>query len=85
MVTRPATWWERDERPRDEHGNVAVWAKGTNDTIPCPTTACEGKIVYNGNYFCENFDSGDCDWALPHPVRSKKDRAICDLIGIDYG
>jgi len=40
------------------------WRHG--DPIPgvtCPT--CGGPVTYNGNYYCLDFDSGDCDWALP--------------------
>lgn len=41
----------------------------------CPRPRCGGRIVYNGNYFCE-FLSDGCDWALPHPARSKADREL---------
>lgn len=40
------------------------WRHG--DPIPgvqCPT--CGGGVTYNGNYYCLDFDSDDCDWALP--------------------
>jgi len=39
----------------------------------CPKDGA--RIVYNGNYFCENFGKG-CDWALPHPARKKADREL---------
>jgi hypothetical protein len=60
------------------------WANGVNPgeytRVRCP--ACSGKIVYNGNYFCEYWGTvisrqrvgGDCDWALPHPADNDLDR-----------
>jgi hypothetical protein len=39
----------------------------------CPS--CGSTVIYNGNYFCVNFDDG-CVWALPHPARRKADRAM---------
>lgn len=33
--------------------------------VRCPR-CCQREIVYNGNYFCAGFDSGECRWALPH-------------------
>ena len=47
----------------------------------CPR--CGSQVVYNGNYFCENW-SYDCAWALPHPARSAADRRVCDVVGVDY-
>jgi DNA-directed RNA polymerase subunit RPC12/RpoP len=57
----------------------------------CPE--CGGKIIYNGNYFCQHWGTviegrrigGPCDWALPHPVTQQRDKDICDILGIDYG
>ena len=42
----------------------------------CPE--CGGRIVYNGNYFCEYryLPAGSCDWALPHPAREKADQDL---------
>lgn len=87
-------WWEL---PR-------VTVRGEfhmGDLVPdveCPFD--QKRILYNGNYFCENFGyesrifsdgktygerrGGPCDWALAHPATTKVDRKICDLIGIDY-
>jgi hypothetical protein len=44
----------------------------------CPKK-CGGNVVYNGNYFCENWTSepklpGECDWALPHPQTERRDQ-----------
>lgn len=33
--------------------------------VDCPKPNCRGKVVYNGNYFCE-FHGYSCDWALSH-------------------
>lgn len=46
--------------------------------VRCPS--CNGEIVYNGNYYCERFDSG-CDWALSHDDETgepigKRDKGI---------
>jgi hypothetical protein len=60
--------------------------------VRCPK--CGGRVVYNGNYFCQWWTftksgrplrEGECTWALPHPATSDEDRAICDALGIDYG
>jgi hypothetical protein len=68
-------WWEV--------GDVVAQAGAPHLEIWCPK--CHTfPVFHNGNYFCGGFDGGDCDWALAHPARSKRDRAICDLIGIDY-
>jgi len=29
--------------------------------VDCPT-GCGNKVVYNGNYFCDNFEN--CGWAM---------------------
>jgi len=50
--------------------------------VRCP--ACGDRVVYNGNYFCENWESGTCTWALPHPATHRSDRAVCEQIGIGY-
>ena len=72
---------------RAVQGYVAL-KQGTTEEISCPVCKAH-PVVYNGNYFCDNWDfpksSGRCDWALPHPAVRKRDRKICDLIGIDYG
>lgn len=44
------------------------------DPIPntrCPE--CGGPIVYNGNYYCADYNNGDCKWALPHPTLRDED------------
>lgn len=78
---RPARWWEGSNPPTEgKQGRIATPA-GRSGAIPCP--ACgDYPVVYNGNYFCDNWD--DCDWALACPATTKRDRQICDLIGIDY-
>jgi hypothetical protein len=50
--------------------------------VTCPK--CVGRVLYNGNYFCEGWGSS-CTWALAHPSRTKADKAICDALGIDHG
>lgn len=87
-MTAPYTrWWERP-RTRGRQGDLAKQA-GSDLLIECPKCK-EVPVVYNGNYFCDNWRSewnGKkwlCDWALAHPARSKRDRAVCDLLGIDY-
>jgi len=52
----------------------------------CPREGCSGKVVYNGNYFCEHwtwrpsrkvdYDAGECDYALPHPQTEYLDRLL---------
>lgn len=66
-----------------------IFKRGTGEVVLCPK--CKRyPVVYNGNYFCDGFgysgghSADECTWALPHPVRSKRDRDVCDLIGIDY-
>lgn len=88
---RPALWFEHDRTWAKQGWEVYV--KGTKDRIKCPK--CHSDfIVYNGNYFCDSWvhrrdkrtqlGEGECDWALPHPTITARDRKICDLIGIDY-
>lgn len=59
--------------------------QGDPTTEKCPQ--CGGTIVYNGNYFCENWtwysddrpvnkEEGECDWALPHPQELLIDKQI---------
>jgi hypothetical protein len=59
-----------------------VLDKNTEEPLRCPKDK-QNSIVYNGNYYCSKFNI-ECDWALAHPARSKRDKRICDLIGIDY-
>ena len=90
MTARLARWWELP-RARQRQGDI-VSPAGRTGQILCPK--CKSyPVVYNGNYFCDDYDApaldpkgqgGSCDWALAHPSTSKRDRAICDLIGIDY-
>jgi len=53
----------------------------------CPRKGCSGKIVYNGNNFCEfwawhpdekpvDYEAGECDYALPHPQVEYQDRLL---------
>jgi len=69
-------WWEKGDRRsrRRELGDLVPEAG------PCPLDGA--RIVYNGNYFCENW--GACNWALAHPARSRADREICTRLGITY-
>lgn len=39
----------------------------------CPKD--KARVLYNGNYFCENWNNG-CDWALPHPPTELADKQI---------
>lgn len=73
-------WWEQP-RARGRQGDIARVA-GRSATIECPKCHVH-PVVYNGNYFCDGF-SETCDWALAHPATTKRDREVCDLIGIDY-
>lgn len=87
-TSRPARWWEHPETAdiRGCQGKV-VSPQGRSGVILCPFCGA-GPVVYNGNYFCDNwaYPAGpdDCTWALAHPAKLKRDRDICDLIGIDY-
>lgn len=60
-------WTTRTER-RENDGN-----DGSFTLEHCP--ACGDRIVYNGNYFCEHWESG-CNWALPDRPKQKADRAM---------
>jgi hypothetical protein len=90
QTARNARWWELPEadQRKGRQGKLA-FVQGTTTGITCPK--CKDQpIVYNGNYFCDGYapldfsSAGTCDWALAHPARSKRDRAVCDLIGLDY-
>lgn len=90
-TARPARWWEfpEGEQQRGHQGSIVFPAGHSGGFIPCP--ACNAyPVVYNGNYFCDGWvfpgppGPGQCEWALAHPATSKRDREICDLIGIDY-
>jgi len=79
-MREPTKWGERPSAQGKQGAIVSV--KGTDQRIVCP--ACgDAPIVYNGNYFCDDW-GGECDWALPHPATRRRDRDICDLLGIDY-
>lgn len=90
MTARLARWWE-DPATADRPGKQGriVSPQGRSGTILCPECG-EAPVVYNGNYFCDNWvfpgppEEGECRWALPHPATTKRDREICDLIGVDY-
>ena len=87
---RPARWWELpwEDQIHVPQGTLA-FARGTLQTITCPQCGKQ-PVVYNGNYFCDGYKPletdapGTCDWALAHPATTKRDRTVCDLIGIDY-
>jgi hypothetical protein len=92
-TARLARWWEvpEDQQRQGNQGRLAL-AQGSHVGITCPKCGA-APVVYNGNYFCDNYPplpgeedlrNGTCDWALAHPAKSKRDRAVCDLIGIDY-
>jgi hypothetical protein len=87
-TARPARWWERPDRDlyRTLNGNVVTPA-GRSDMVLCPKCG-QRPVVYNGNYFCDGYaplegGTGACDWVLAHPATTKRDREVCDLIGID--
>lgn len=73
-------WWDRP-RERGRQGDC-VRVAGTDLFVTCPKCK-EERVVYNGNYFCDGWGY-TCDWALAHPARSKRDRAFCDAVGLDY-
>lgn len=89
MTQRDVFWWEY-EREWAKQGWYAK-PKGRDEKILCPKCGLD-YVVYNGNYFCDSWvyregrrlTEGECDWALAHPSITKRDRDICDLIGIDY-
>ena len=88
-TARLARWWELPwSNQTHVHQGTLAYVQGTAQTIACPKCG-QHAVVYNGNYFCDGYPpleggSGTCDWALAHPARSKRDREVCDLIGIDY-
>lgn len=66
-------------------GNPGGANYGTYTAEDCPREECPGKVVYNGNYFCEYWGwdpkgkplpEGACDWALPHPQTEYADRLV---------
>lgn len=83
-TSKSVRWWDKP-RAWGRQGSI-VTVKGSDTVITCPK--CKTPVVYNGNYFCDNWayrpGPGECSWALRHPARSRRDREICDLIGIDY-
>jgi hypothetical protein len=83
-VTR---WWKKPDQVQGRQG-VIVAVRGSDDRITCPKCGL-APVVYNGNYFCDNWAypdtaAGSCDWALAHPARSERDRAVCLLLGISF-
>jgi hypothetical protein len=55
----------------------------------CPD--CGGRILYNGNYYCEHWGwtkkgirtryGGSCNWSLPHDVeRNEVEQALFDRL-----
>lgn len=88
MTARNARWWEVPlTNNREGRQGRIVSPAGRSTPIRCPKCG-DHPVVYNGNYFCDNWNypasKEDCDWALAHPARSKRDREFCDLVGIDY-
>jgi hypothetical protein len=89
-TARPARWWEipRSQQRQGKQGRL-VSPVGRDTGITCPVCGA-APVVYNGNYFCDNWSfpfssaEGECDWALAHPARTKRDREFCDLVGIDH-
>lgn len=90
-AARPARWWEQEPLEPDEgrQGRL-VSPAGRSTGVSCPKCGA-APVVYNGNYFCDNWtfpfssaDIGECDWALAHPATTKRDREFCDLVGLDY-
>lgn len=67
---------EPSERTWNAHGG------GWSTAARCPR--CGRQVVYNGNYFCEDFDVDGCRWALEHPATDPGDRRVCDVVGITY-
>jgi len=45
--------------------------------VPCPNKRCDGQILYNGNYFCENYD-----WDAPDGWIHRNPQAYRNLM--DY-
>jgi hypothetical protein len=88
-TARPARWWEDEATAhRDGRQGRIVSPAGRSGAVMCPACGQE-PVVYNGNYFCDGYPPieggpGTCDWALAHPSTSKRDRAFCDLVGLDY-
>lgn len=86
MHPRDITAWWKKPRARGRQGDIAT-IRGSDERIPCPKCG-EHPIVYNGNYFCDNWNypagPTDCDWALAHPARSERDKAVCVLLGTDF-
>ena len=80
---RNQRWWEKPAA-QGKQGRI-VTVQGRDVTIECPKCK-SAPIVYNGNYFCDNWayqpGAGDCDWALEYPARTQADKKICDLVGI---
>lgn len=73
----------REMQPR-QNGNQGrkVYVPNSNVILVCPK--CEAApVVYNGNYFCDDRDVR-CDWGLAHPAVTERDRAVCDILNLDY-
>lgn len=87
MTARLARWWEASGPVREGRQGRIVSPAGRSGEIECPACGAH-PVVYNGNYFCDGWtfppEPGECSWALAHPATSKRDRAFCDLVGLDY-
>jgi ssDNA-binding Zn-finger/Zn-ribbon topoisomerase 1 len=82
-------WWESTDLLNGSQGVIVSPQGQPLVMIPCPKCG-RRPVVYNGNYFCDGYPDletrkGTCNWAMSHPVRKKREREICDLLGIDYG
>lgn len=38
---------------------------GWDTGVKCPMRFCDGKVIYNGNYFCSQLND-TCNWAMSH-------------------
>jgi hypothetical protein len=66
----------RQDRPATSR--VASWftaAGGDPTGVNCPNARCDGQVVYNGNYFCENLD-----WTAPEGWIYENPRAYRNLM-----
>ena len=82
---RDVTRWWKKPRKWGRQGWIAAVA-GADEHIACPQCGVH-PVVYNGNYFCDNWNHpvgpNDCGWAMGSPARSERDRAVCVLLGIN--
>jgi hypothetical protein len=74
-------WWRTETTQVWTGYGTLIIAESTGEPIPCPKCVIR-PVVYNGNYFCDGYDTRDCDWALAHPTRKEDDKRIAALIGL---